>query len=131
MCHLHDIYYLYYSEWLLIPYLRNILYITQIVVIRLQWSNRIIVCNSNNRWQKKLIALIPAKALLYCRSEKIGRSLLYFKQKKIFDAYPVDFTIFSTTALYDLMWTLILCNSITKNSKLALKGFIWDEFTES
>ena len=52
MCHLHDIYYLYYSEWLLIPYLRTILYITQIVVIRLQWSNRIIVCNSNNRWQK-------------------------------------------------------------------------------
>lgn len=124
----YNIYYLYYSDLLLFPYLRTLLYILQLVLLKMEWSHIVILSYDNNRWQKRLISLIPIHSRLYCRSTRLGRVLSQFKQKIIFDIYPIDFTRLTTAALYDLMWTLVYCEAVTAQARIALANFIWDDF---
>lgn len=121
---------LYFSPLLVIPYFNALIYMFQISILKLFIRKKIYLCHGNNKWEHRLVSLIPADATIYCKSADLGRTLAIVPHKKIFDNPRIDTKHLTVPSVYVFMWTLVFCQYVTKKTKRLLKGIIPDDYPE-
>ena len=120
---------IYHSDkWLTLPYIGSLLYLLQIIFLRVGFCSLVVICHRDNQWQKKLLSFIPKNAILYCRSATLGRTLVNFQREIVFDDPSIKASAMTTAELYALMWTLLYCASMTRSAKETLSDFVYDDF---
>ena len=79
-----------------------------------------------NNYRKILFKIMSQKFIkIYCRSFKFERDLQNFRNKElILDTRVLKLSNLGEAELYNLMWSLVFCNSVTRQTKDYLKTFL-------
>lgn len=118
---------LYYSETLSLPIIGKLTYLIQIRLLDLGILKVFLASNKNSKPREILFKSISNKfGIIYCRSFKFGRNLKFFKNIKLILDMPYVKAVskMERLELYDLMWSLVFCEWVTKRTKRVLKGVL-------
>jgi hypothetical protein len=123
-----DIIYLHHSPLLFIPILGELTYLLQTILFRNNLIMNIYISNKKQKMRELLINSIGDKKIIFCRSYKFGTFLKNFSSDLVFDDTGVNLKLMNKDDLRSLMWALVFCKSITKESRAVLKGFIPQDY---
>ncbi len=106
-----------YNKLLSIPLLGTFLYQIQLALLKSKLISFIYVSRKPNNALKNTFAVINSFETAIIKSLNIYPILKNIKVYKLLDFTDLDINNMTTPQLYDLMWTLVLCNSITHKTK--------------
>lgn len=118
---------LYHSRLLSLPILGDFFYLIQIQFLNVGILTIFTASDKKSKNRNILFKKISKKFnKIYCRSTKFARNLQSFKDKELVLDKPnlKKIGAMDRKELYDLMWSLVFCKSVTQKTKGALRNFL-------
>lgn len=114
----------YHHKTLSLPIVSDLLYILQIKLLENDLSNTIVISLKNSILRNKLLNLLKNSTIIVVKTPKLYNLLKNFHSYKIFDCPPLKLSDKTIDYLYQVMWTLVYCDAVTKNTKRLLNSLI-------
>ena len=115
-----------YSRILSLPVAGEVIYLFQIYLLEHEMIKNIFVSLKPSKYQDELIKRMKnMDSLIVVTSIKLFSLIKIIpRQKLIFDTSTLELSSLTTVELYDLMWTLLFCGSVSRFVKLKLQKII-------
>src|SRR3972149_1608773 len=118
---------LYYSELLSLPGVGNVVYVVQSLLLNCGILKIFLASGKNSKERKVLFKQISQKFnWVDCRSHLFARELQFLEKSKpiLNTPYIKRPNKLSKEELYNLMWALVFCKFVTKETKDSLVSFL-------
>src|SRR5438046_3161420 len=117
MNHSSNIFYLHFSNLLLLPLIGALFCKFQIFLIKKGLMHHVLLGHTDYTLERNLLSSFPKDAVIFCSVPFIGRALRYTHAKVIFDATIHEPKRLSLSKLHALMWTLVFSAAVTPRAK--------------
>lgn len=115
---------IYYNKILSIPLISSFAYLIQIILFKNNLTSNIFVSNKNNHLRNTLLNQLSNPLTIMVKSSNMQNILKKINANKVFDCPAIKLDDQSINSLYQIMWTLIYCDSVTKKTKLLLNKLL-------
>lgn len=116
----NNIIYLRHSSILALPIIGSLVYTMQLMMLKNALTKTIYISRRENSAKGQLMRMFSEKKLVFCQTYKLGNLLEKIKSNIVFDVDTLDIESMSRPQLYELMWTLVFCQSVTIASRKSL-----------
>jgi hypothetical protein len=120
----NNVVYLCYSPILSIPIVGDLCYLVQRYVINHNLSKKIYIARGKSLVRSQIVMDLKKNDVVFCQTYKLGSLLEGIKSDIVFDIDDLYLKKMSRSDLYDLMWTLVFCDSVTIACRKSLNNFL-------
>jgi hypothetical protein len=103
-------------------------YLLQISGLKMGLVRAVYVSRRKTNLRQQLLRRLSREKMVFCQTYKLGRALEVVTTRLVFDDTVLNLRNMNKNNLYELMWTLVFCNSVTPQSRKKLKGIVTDEY---